>query len=235
MERNARTARRLRHIHVLPSAAVSVLTPQIVPSDALVAKQSTVMAHLPDAAPLSPAEATAAALALPNRGPLSFDADGRVPQHVLDAFEALGFYVFEGVIGQAELSELQDDFHECIDGLDAAKQRGEETFESPSGVPIAVSSFGYRTPLSDNSNPEGRSPVPMQDYAPPADAPEQICSGASYYLRFSEPGVRLYGHPGLLAVAEAVNGKGFTPFSDSLQLKKARLVRDRPLSLSLPS
>ena len=41
--------------------------------------------------------------------------------------------------------------------------------------------------------------------------------------RFSEPGVRLYGHPGLLAVAEAVNGAGFTPFSDSLQVKIARL------------
>ena len=58
----------------------------------------------------------------------------------------------------------------------------------------------------------------MAEHAPPAGAPEEVMSGAGSYLPFSEPGVRLYGHPGLLAVAEAVNGPDFTPCSDSLQV-----------------
>ena len=43
---------------------------------------------------------------------------------------------------------------------------------------------------------------------------------------------RLYGHPGLLAMAEAVNGPDFTPFSDSLQVRGSRKERRKRLSCS---
>ena len=116
------------------------------------------------------------------------------------AFEEWGFYVFEGVIRPDELGELQRDMHAAIDGATAARDAGDETFMH-NGIEIAASSFGFTTPLSDNSGPTGRSPSAMKEYEPPAGAPDQICRGASYYCRFSEAGVRLYGHPGLLAVA----------------------------------
>ena len=203
--------------HIRPAAAVA-----IVPSEARVAKQSTVMAVLAPEAPRSAAEATARALAIPNRGPLALDADGNVPQAVTDAFEEYGFYVFVGALGSEELAELQEDMHAVIDGATNARASGAETFDH-GGVAIEAAKFGFSTPLSDNSGPEGRSPSPMQAYEPPPGAPDQVCKGASYYCAFSEPGVRLYGHPLLLAVAEAVNGAGFTPFSDSLQVKIAQL------------
>ena len=218
MSGHVRRLARLRE-HVGPAAAA---TPEIVPSDAIVANQSTVFPILAGEAPLSPEEATARALAVPNRGPLELNADGSVPRAITDAFEEWGFYVFEGVIQPDELGELQRDMHAAIDGATAARDAGDETFMH-NGIEIAASSFGFTTPLSDNSGPTGRSPSAMKEYEPPAGAPDQICRGASYYCRFSEAGVRLYGHPGLLAVAEAVNGAGFTPFSDSLQVKIAGL------------
>ncbi len=205
--------------HLCPRTAAAAVT--IVPSEAIVANQSTVMPLLPASRPLSAEEATDRALSTPNRGVLSLDG-GRVPQAITDAFEEYGFYVFEGLLGAEELKELQEDMHAAIQAATYARDSGLEDF-AHNGVRIKTSSFGFAVPLSDNSNPTGRSPSPMQEYEPPAGAPDQVCRGASYYMRFSEPGVRLYGHPLLLAVAEAVNGVGFTPFSDSLQVKIARL------------
>ena len=36
--------------------------------------------------------------ALGNRGPVRFDADGRVHPDILDAYQRCGFYIFEGVL-----------------------------------------------------------------------------------------------------------------------------------------
>lgn len=207
-------------MYLLRPAAAAVT---IIPSDALVANQSTVMPLLPTSQqPLNAQEATKLALSTPNRGPLALDANGRVPQDITDAFEKFGFYVFENLLGAKELKELQDDMQAAVEAATDAQQSGLEEFNH-NGIQIKTSSFGFTTPLSDNSSPTGRSPSPMQAYEPPTGAPDKVCRGASYYMRFSEPGVRLYGHPLLLAVAEAVNGVGFTPFSDSLQVKIARL------------
>eukprot|EP01050_Picozoa_sp_SAG11_P033058 SAG11_NODE_11044_length_787_cov_1.475291_1_plen_227_part_00 len=221
MERSlCRLARLHAHVGLHPTAAE--VSPKIVPSDAIVANQSTVLPILAGEAPLSSEEATARALAVPNRGPLELNSDGTVPCAITEAFEEFGFYVFTGVIKPDELGELQRDMHAAIDGATAARATGAETF-CHNGIEITAASFGFTTPLSDNSSPTGRSPSPMREYEPPEGAPDTICRGASYYLRFSEAGVRLYGHPALLALAEAVNGVGFTPFSDSLQVKIARL------------
>ena len=54
-------------------------------------------------------EGEARAAALGNRGPLRFDAGGRVDQAILDAYEEHGFYVFTGVLGQDELEALKGD------------------------------------------------------------------------------------------------------------------------------
>ena len=216
-----RLHRRLRALQVqLERPAAAAVT--IVPSDALVANQPTVMPLLPTSRPLSAEEATEQALSTPNRGPLALDANGRVPPAITDAFEQFGFYVFENLLGTDELQELQDDMQGVIQAATDAHRSGLEDFIH-NDIQIKTSSFGFTTPLSDNSSPTGRSPSPMKAYEPPAGAPEKVCRGASYYMRFSEPGIRLYGHPLLLAVAEAVNGVGFTPFSDSLQVKIAHL------------
>jgi ectoine hydroxylase-related dioxygenase (phytanoyl-CoA dioxygenase family) len=42
-------------------------------------------------------------------------------------------------------------------------------------------------------------------------------------LQFSDACLRVYGHPRLLAVAEAVNGPDFTPFNEAIWIKQAGL------------
>ena len=49
------------------------------------------------------------ARALANRGPVQFGADGRLHPDILEAYWRHGFYVFEGVVGEAELEELRAD------------------------------------------------------------------------------------------------------------------------------
>jgi len=39
-------------------------------------------------------------------------------------------------------------------------------------------------------------------------------------LQFSEASLRVYGHPGLLGVAAAINGPDFTPFNEALWIKE---------------
>lgn len=203
--------------------ASAVLAPVIVPSERQVAKQSTVFPIFPAGSrSLSDDEATQVALNLGNRGPLELGRDGLPLPHIVDTFERFGFYVFEGLIKPPELTELQQDTNAVLERATDAQRNGDATFDH-FGVTVPTSAFGFTRPLSDNSSPTGRSPTAMTSYTPPAGAPEEICRGGSYYLRFSRPGVRLYGHPKLLAMAEAVNGRGFTPFSDSIQYKKQGL------------
>ena len=85
----------------------------------------------------------------------------------------------QGVIQPDELGELQRDMHAAIDGATAARDSGDETFMH-NGIEIAASSFGFTTPLSDNSGPTGRSPSAMKEYEPPAGAPELPRGGSSW-------------------------------------------------------
>ena len=56
----------------------------------------------------------------------------------------------------------------------------------------------------------GRHAVKMREPEAPADAPEYVMQVVLGSLQFSDACLRLYGHPQLLAVAEAVNGADFT-------------------------
>jgi hypothetical protein len=51
----------------------------------------------------------ARARALGNRGPIRFDANGKLDRLILDSYWTHGFYVFEGVVGAEELQELRAD------------------------------------------------------------------------------------------------------------------------------
>ena len=46
---------------------------------------------------------------LGNRGPIRFGADGLVHPDILEAYWRCGFYVFEGVLGAAELADIEAD------------------------------------------------------------------------------------------------------------------------------
>src|SRR5579872_2411145 len=57
------------------------------------------------------------AMALPNRGPLRFAADGRLTSDISEAYERFGFYVFEGFIKPRELAEIEASFMDMVDRL----------------------------------------------------------------------------------------------------------------------
>jgi Phytanoyl-CoA dioxygenase (PhyH) len=56
-----------------------------------------------------------------------------------------------------------------------------------------------------------------------ADAPREVVYLILGSLQFSEACLRVYGHPGLLAVAAAVNGDDFVPFNEPLFIKEPGL------------
>jgi ectoine hydroxylase-related dioxygenase (phytanoyl-CoA dioxygenase family) len=59
----------------------------------------------------------------------------------------------------------------------------------------------------------------MTELAPPKEAPEHVVQVVLGSLQFSDACLRVYGHPELLAVAEAINGDDFTPFNEALWIK----------------
>jgi hypothetical protein len=143
---------------------------------------------------------------------------------VVRAFHDLGFYVFENAIATDELAELQADVYRI---LERAPQGPDATVDCK-GRPLLPefsdrtdrrhterrgggTHFGFAKPLSDPDGGRGRSPGKMVEGVAPEGAPEHILRHASAFCLFSEPGLRLYGHPGLLAVAASVCGEDFVP------------------------
>ena len=168
------------------------------------------------------------ALALGNRGPLVVDADGRVGAAILDAYWRHGFYILEGVLDEAEVTELEREFRGLADR--AAASSGADT---DAAGRTAIGDDGQRKlfrfvkPLTDpygaTDSTNGRYQVKMQEPETPVDAPREVLLQIGGILQFSETALRIYGHPGLMALTEAVNGPDFTPFTEVIWVKQARL------------
>ena len=124
-------------------------------------------------------EGEARAAALGNRGPIRFDADGRLDPAILDAYEEHGFYVFKGVLGPDELDDIERDVIDMLDRAPVTKGADVDRHGRP-----ALGSDGRRQnilwvrPLSDpwggTSAANGRHPSKMNEPAPPAEAPEHV-------------------------------------------------------------
>ena len=56
----------------------------------------------------------ARAMALGNRGPIRFDADGRIHPDIIEAYWRCGFYVFEGVLQKDELADIEADIQDIL-------------------------------------------------------------------------------------------------------------------------
>jgi phytanoyl-CoA dioxygenase PhyH len=173
-------------------------------------------------------EGEARALALGNRGPLRFGADGAVDRDILAAYWRCGFYVLEGVIGEGELAELRADVEDVVAGAPVEPGAAVDARGRPAiGVGLARPSFSFARPLSDplggTGRYQGRHPVKMQEPRPAAGAPERTVELLLAHLQIMDACLRLYGHPGLLAVAEAVNGPDFVPFNEVVFMKEAGL------------
>jgi len=168
------------------------------------------------------------AMGLGNRGPIRFDADGKLDRAILDAYQRCGFYVFEGVLHQDELDDIERDVAEIVARAPVTKGAKVDSQGRPAlAVDCEAPTLSWVKPLSDplggTDFAHGRHPVKMNEPAPPKDAPEYVLQLVLGSLQFSDACLRLYGHPQLLKVAEAVNGPDFTPFNEAVWIKQAGL------------
>ena len=67
------------------------------------------------------------AMALGNRGPIRFDADGSLHPDILTAFSRCGFYILEDALGADELADIGADFLKKHSSSINPSQRREST------------------------------------------------------------------------------------------------------------
>ena len=173
-------------------------------------------------------EGTARALKLDNRGPIRFGARGGLDPAILDAYSRHGFYVFENVLGTDELADIERDLAELLERAPATKDAELDRNGRPAfNVGQKSRALGWVKPLSDplggTDASYGRHPAKMAEPQAPKEAPEYVLQLIHGSLQHSEACLRLYGHPQLLAVAEAINGPDFTPFNEAIWIKHPRL------------
>ena len=173
-------------------------------------------------------QGTKRALAMGNRGPIRMGADGKLHRDIIDAYRELGFYVFEGVVGEEELAELRADIERVLDRAPAAPDAEHDAKGRPAlGRDFARPSYRFAKPLSDplggTSLNKGRHPVKMHEAVAPADAPAHTIENLNGNLQLMDSALRLYGHPGLLAVAETVLGPDFVPYNEVTFIKEPGL------------
>ena len=174
------------------------------------------------------AEGEARALALGNRGPIRLDAEGRLEKSILDAYWRTGFYVFENVLGAEELAELRADVDRMLAGAPAAPGAEVDAQGRPALARDVVKPFyRFAKPLSDpvggTDKNNGRHPVKMQEPTLGQGAPQWTVSNLDGNLHLMDACLRLYGHPGILAIAASINGPDFVPYNEVTFIKEPGL------------
>ena len=170
----------------------------------------------------------ARALALPNRGPLRFDAGGNIHADILSAYSEYGFYIFTNAISADELADLQSDMADMRTRFPVHMGAETDANGRPAiGVKNKAMTLQWARPLSDplggTELANGRHQVKLFEPKAKSDAPAASPFYLAGSLQFSPACLRLYAHPGLLKMAEAVNGADFTPFHEGLFIKDACL------------
>ena len=111
-------------------------------------------------------EGEARAMALGNRGPVRFNADGSLHEKIVEAYWRCGFYVFEGVLGDEELAELAREVDDLIERAPVKPGSQVDKFGRPSPqVGHKHGGFSLVRPLSDpiggTDGNNGRHPAKM--------------------------------------------------------------------------
>jgi len=95
------------------------------------------------------------------------------------------------------------------------------------GLDFACYPYTFIKPLSDpwggTDLLNGRHLSRMAEPVPDAGAPADVLYLIRGMCQAMESGLRLYGHPQLLTIAEAINGADFVPFNDTIFVKQPGL------------
>ena len=172
------------------------------------------------------ADGEARARSLANRGPLRFDADGGLAPEILEAYERTGFYVFEGLLDAQELGELDRDLAALLDRTPQAEGATLDRRGRPldaRGLPQLLWARPLSDPWGGTGLLNGRHPVAMDEPNAAGDAPETTPFLLLGLYESMPSALRLSAHPGVLRVAEALNGPDFVPYNDSIFLKEPGL------------
>ena len=170
-------------------------------------------------------EGQAAALALPNRGPVKFAESGALAEEIRAAYSEYGFYVFENVLSAEELDDIKAD----LDAMRAQFPTGPESQVNAAGEPALgadakaltlVWSKPLGDPLGGTELANGRHQVKMFEPEADAEAPPAAPFILLGSLQFSDACLRTYAHPELLKVTESINGPDFAPFNEALFIKE---------------
>jgi len=172
--------------------------------------------------------AEARALALGNRGPIRLGSDGKLLPDILESYWTNGFYVFQGVVGPEELAELRADINAVLARAPVAPDAAVDRCGRPV-LDQGILRLPYRwaRPLSDpvggTDKNNGRHPAAMLQPEPGVDAPAWTVELLDGNLHLSDACLRLYGHPGLLAVAQSILGDDFVPYNEVTFVKEPGL------------
>lgn len=164
------------------------------------------------------------ALAMRNRGPIRFAADGRLTEDIREAYARYGFYVLENVLNEDELDDIKQDL-QAMRATFPAQAGGKLT---PDGRPALGAdsqslnllwSKPLGDPLGGTALANGRHQVKLFEPEASESAPDEVPFILLGSLQHSEACLRVYGHPQLLQVAASINGADFTPFNETLFIK----------------
>ena len=165
------------------------------------------------------------ALALGNRGPIEFGEDGQLTAHILEAYWRTGFYVFENLIAEQEITELREEMAQLleqapVDNGATVDRQGRPAFGQGFAKPV----YSLVRPLSDpwggTQALNGRHPTQMHQPRPSMRDTGKVVFIMSGMCQTMASGLRLYGHPALLATAASINGDDFVPFNDATFIKQ---------------
>jgi hypothetical protein len=165
---------------------------------------------------------------LNNRGPIRFTSDGKLHPDILEAYWRCGFYIFEGVLSNEELADIETDFLNMIDRLPTEQgslvdAKGRSALGTGCTAQTTVWSKPLADPFGGTAMIGGRHQVKMFEPEPAVGAPKEVVFAISGSLQFSDAMLRMYGHPQLLAVAAAINGDDFVPFNENVVIKEPGL------------
>ena len=137
------------------------------------------------------AEGEARAFALGNRGPVRYGRDGKLHPDILDAYWRTGFYVFEGMMGQAELADIEAGVNGIMDRLPAEQgspvdRHGRPALARDCTAPTLFWSKPLADPFGGTELANGRHPVKMYEPKAAADAPKEVVYLILGSLQFSD-------------------------------------------------
>ena len=165
------------------------------------------------------------ALALGNRGPITFDENGNLSPTIKEAYSENGFYIFEGVLNNEEVEDIKEDLENLRQQFPTGPEstlnaKGEPAMNAESKSLTLVWSKPLGDPLGGTELANGRHQIKMFEPEAKEDAPMAVPLILLGSLQFSDACLRTYAHPKLLKVAESINGKDFAPFNEALFIKE---------------